>query len=603
MKTAKGKITTKKSGNRGYKSAWIYIPSKVYKDGLFPFQDDEEVIIEIEEDSLVISKNNERSNILRDFGIDNATIPRLLEIKASENKNKPYLLFKDESYSYREVNYASNELANGILTLINELDLIKPKISLLMKNCPEYLFTWFGIAKAGCIFVPINTLLKSDIKRYILNNSDTEILILDYEFLHDLGNIRENFPKIKKVLIRNAPPDFEFGDIFQEYQSIKTSSFENPKIRIYHDDPIEILYSYGSTGIPKGVVYRNLVLAGVAIGYELNQIGLNDVEKIYCPIPLSHGVSHIFTVIPSLFYNKCLVINEEFNPVSFWEDIRLHQVNCFFYFRDNLTKLLYQKATIRDRVHSLKFAYGFGTELDLWSAIEKRFGILLHDCWSHIEGIGITINKVGSKGGKIGSIGKPLDFLELKIVNSKGTQLPPGPNNIGEIVVRRKSGAVFEYYKRPTEEDVRVDDDKWIFTGDFGYKDYDGYVYFKGKRMEIIHKGKDTIFSGDIERVVNSHPNIIKSALIPLNYENNDNIELKIIVVKVENSPLTHAELCDFLYHNLAYFHVPRFIEIREESPKGPSIELFKKVLLEEWENGESRKSTWDSQIYDFLKE
>jgi crotonobetaine/carnitine-CoA ligase len=448
-----------------------------------------------------------------------------------------------------------------------------------MKNCPEYLFTWFGIAKAGCIFVPINTSLKSGIKIYILNNSDTEILILDYEFLHDLGNIRENFPKIKKVLIRNAPPDFEFGDIFQEYQSIKTSSFENPKIRIYHDDPIEILYSYGSTGIPKGVIYRNLVLAGVAIGYELNQIGLNDVEKVYCPLPLSHGVAHIFTVIPSLFYNKSLVISEEFNPLTFWEDIRLHDVNCFFYFRDNLTKLLYQKASIRDRAHSLKFAYGFGTDLDLWSAFEKRFGIALHDCWSHIEGIGITINKVGSKGGKIGSIGKPLDFLELKIVSPEGTQLPPGPNNIGEIVVRRKSGAVFEYYKRSEDEDVTVDDKKWIFTGDFGYKDYDGYVYFKGKRMEIIKKGKDTIFSGDIERVVNSHPNIIKSALIPLNFENNENIELKIIVIKVENSPLAHAELCDFLYHNLAYFHVPRFIEIREESPTGPSIELFKKVL------------------------
>ena len=110
MKTAKGRITTKKSGNRGYKSAWIYIPSKVYKDGLFPFQDNEEVIIEIEDDSLVISKNNERIKILRDYGIENATIPRLLEIKASKNKNKPYLYFNDEVYSYYQINIASNRL-------------------------------------------------------------------------------------------------------------------------------------------------------------------------------------------------------------------------------------------------------------------------------------------------------------------------------------------------------------------------------------------------------------------------------------------------------------------------------------------------------------
>ncbi|MFW9897603.1 MAG: hypothetical protein ACFFD7_17490, partial [Candidatus Thorarchaeota archaeon] len=95
MKIAKGKITTKKSGNGGYKSAWIYIPSKIYKDNMFPFKDDEELIIEIDDESLVISRNDDRSNVLRRFGVENANLPKLLEIKANENKNKPYLYFKD----------------------------------------------------------------------------------------------------------------------------------------------------------------------------------------------------------------------------------------------------------------------------------------------------------------------------------------------------------------------------------------------------------------------------------------------------------------------------------------------------------------------------
>lgn len=140
MKIAKGKITTKKSGNGGYKSMWIYIPSKIYKDTSFPFNDDEEMLIEIEDSSLIVSKNDERSKILKNFGIENATLPKLLEIKAAINKDHPYLYFKDKCISYRDINQSSNKLAHGFIKLVNELELKKPKIALLMNNCPEYIF-------------------------------------------------------------------------------------------------------------------------------------------------------------------------------------------------------------------------------------------------------------------------------------------------------------------------------------------------------------------------------------------------------------------------------------------------------------------------------
>ena len=602
MTTARGKITTKKSGNGGYKSAWIYIPSKIYKDKLFPFQDNEEIVIEIEDGSLVISKNDDLSKILREFGSDNATLPKLLEIKAVENKYQPFLYFKDEIYSYQEINNNSNRLAHGILTLTEKLDLNKPKISLLMNNCPKFIFTWFGIIKAGCVFVPIDKSLKTDSVRHILNNSDTEILILDYEFFKIFEKIRVNLPKIKKVVIRNAPLGFTFNDIFIDFQSIETSNIGNPKINLFHDDPIEILYSAGVTGKPKGVIYRNIVLAGIAIGYELNKLGLDKVEKIYCPLPLTHGATHIFAIIPSLFYNKSILITEEFNVSSFWEDITKHEPSCFCYFGRYLTKLLYHKATIRDRAHSIKFAYGFGVLTDLWKAFEKRFGILLYECWSHNEGIGITINNLGSKGGKIGSIGKALDFLDLKIGDSEGRELPPGPNNIGQIIVRRKSGVKFEYYKPPEKEDVIIGENNWVFTDDFGYIDNDGHVYFKGKSIEIIRMRNDTIFSGDIERVANSHPNIIESAIIPLKSDHDINVDLKIVAVKVTDSSLTPVEFSEFLYRNLAYFHVPRYIELREELLKSSSTELQKRILLQEWYNQDSRSATWDSQLSDFLK-
>jgi crotonobetaine/carnitine-CoA ligase len=603
MKIGKGKITTKKSGNGGYKSVWLYIPSGICKNESFPFGDNEEVLIEIEEDSLIISKSDDRSKIITNFGRENATLPKLLEIKAEKNGKKPFLYFKNKCYSYEDINQNANMVAHGILNVINELELKKPKISLLMNNSPEYLFTWFAVAKAGAIFVPIHKPLKPDVLEFVLNNSDSEILIIDYEFLRDFEEIKDDLPKLKRIIVRDAPIDFHFDNSYLDFSSLITSNCENPKINVFNEDPSAILYSEGVTGDPKGVVFRNVVLPGIAIGHELKDIGFNDATKIFCPLPLSQGSTQFYVIMPSLFYDKSIVLTESFDDHTFWEEVEKHKPSCFCYFGGYLTDLLYQKPKINDRNHSIKFAYGFGAVVDLWDAFEKRFGIPLFECWSHTEGIGLTMNKVGSKGGKIGSVGTPPDFIELKIVDADRKDLPPGSNNIGEIAVRRKSNFIFEYYKKPESNDLRIDDDNWVYTGDHGYIDHDGFIYFKGRSIEIIKKGIDTIYTRDIERVANSHPNILETAVVPLINGKTDDVEMKIYAVKVKNRALTHEELSDFLYHNLAYTHVPRYVEFREDLPKGKATEFLKSYLVKEWDNGESKNSTWDTQIRSLLKD
>ena len=601
MKEVKSKITTKKSGNGGYKSAWIYIPSKIYKNENFPFKEDEEIVIDIEDGSLIISKNDECSRIIRNFGVENATLPKLLEIKAEKNKNQPFLYFKDKCYSYQDINKNSNKLAHGILKLTNQLELKAPKISLLMDTCPEFIFTWFGIAKTGCVFIPIDTMSSYEHLEHILKDSDTEVLIIDYKFFEKYSKIRSNLPKIKKVLIHNAPVDFIFESHYANYMSIITSNSQNPTINVHNEDPIEIIYTEGVTGKPKGVVYRNVLLAGIALGYELRDIGFDKVTKIFCPMALSSSTAHFFIVLPSIFYDKSLIITEDFNALTFWEEVHKFEPTCFCYYGNHLTNLLYQKPKINDRIHSIKFAYGFGAGMDLWKAFEKRFGIPLYESWSHTEGIGVTINKLGSEGGKIGSIGTPVDFIELQIINSDGKKLPPGPNNVGEIAVRRKSGKIFEYYRLPKKTDIKIGEDGWVYSGDFGYMDHDGYIYYKGKRKEIISKGNEKIFTQDIERVANSHPNIIESSVIPIWNEDHSNVEFKIIAVRLKKLSINHEELSEYLYRNLSYFHVPRYIEFIDELPKSSGIEFFKEVSKQEWKKENSMNEIWDSQTRDFL--
>lgn len=603
MTIAKGKITTKKSGNGGYKSVWIYIPSKVYRDKSFPFDDDEEVLIEIEDSSLIISKNDERSKILKNFGIENATLPKLLEIKASVNKDLPFLYFKEKCYSFQDINRYANQIAHGIINLTAELEFKRPKITLLMNNSPEFIFSWFGIVKADCVFVPIDNSLKGDILTHVLHNSDTEILILDFKFLKNFEEISHNLPKIKRVFIRDSPKNFNFNTKYQSFHSLITQNSENPKINIYDEDPIEIVFTEGCTGMPKSVVYRNVVLAGINLGYELKEIGFNQGTTVFCPMPLFHAATRFYTVLPSLFYDYQIIITENFDPISFWEEIREHEQkpSCFCYFGGYLKKLLFQKHKIDDRNHPIKFAYGFGAQIDTWNAFEKRFGVPLFECWSHMEGMCVTMNKLGSNGGKIGSIGKPLDLLELKIVDLQGNELPPGPDNVGEITVRRKTQTLFEYYKPPENTDVRIGDNGWVFTGDYGYIDHDDFVYFMGKKHEIITKAGEKIITKEIERIANSHPDIYETAVVPITNNSNSKIDLIIYAVKDRNASITPKKLGEYLYRHTAYYHVPRYIEFRENLPKGPSTELLKLELKKEWEQRIERNIIWDTQIRGFM--
>ena len=601
MEFGKSKIVIKPSGKGKYKTTWIYIPSKVAKDSSFPFKNDEEVLIEIKNDTILITKDNTRSRMIKESGIDNVTLPKLLRKKAVENSDQVILYFRDEKLTYKDINEKSNQMAWGILDLVDNLNVKNPKISLMMRNYPDFLYSWFGIVKSGCVFVPINTALKGKYLEHVLNDSDTTILIIDYNFLKLFNGLRPNLSKIKRIIVHNAPKNFEFNDEYLDFQLLKSSNTENPEVSIFEEDPIQIMYTEGITGKPKGVLYRKMVVTAINIGFHLKNIGLSNETKIYCPMPLFQGAAQFYVIIPSLLYNIPVVLAEKFDVNKFWDDVRTHSPTIFAYFGGYLLFLLYNNPSKFDRKHPLKWAYGFGASIELWKAFENRFGIKLYECYSHMEGVGITINTLGSYGGKTGSVGKPLDSLDLKIIDSNGNELPPGLDNIGEITVKSKNNSIFEYYKQPEVRDVKISDDGWVYTGDYGYIDDDNFLFFMGKKNEIIHRAGDIIYLKEIERMVNSHPSIYISACATVLNDSKPKAEVILYAVKVKNSSLTPNELSDFLYHNMAYYHVPRYVAFLENLPTSPSTEYLKNTILDEWEKIGGKRKIWDNQLQDYI--
>lgn len=603
MRRAKGKITKKKSGGGGYESIWIYVPSKIAKDSSFPFSNKEDVNIEIVEDTIIISKRDELYDIIERYGIENATIPKLLQRKATENKDRPFLYYKDETYSYQDIHLNSNRIAQGLLDLIKKLKLRRPKISVMLPNCPDYIFCWFGIIKSGNVFVSLNTSYRGEMLEYILSNSDTEILILEYEHYEQFREISGKLPEVKAIIIRNAPEDFEFNENFIDYKEIYTSNEKNPKVIVKHWHPMQINYTSGNTGKPKGVTYRNnFVLTGINIGKELVEIGrLNQTHLIYCPLPLYLGSAQYWGILPAIFYNASVVITENFDTSTFWDDIAKYHPSGLLYIGMYLSDLLNQQSKDSNRTHSIRWAFGSGATKEIWEKFEGRFNIPIYEVWTLAEAIGITVNKLGSKGGKLGSIGKSLSGYELNIVDPQGNTLPPGPNNIGEIISRCRLPIVWDYYKLSVETLTKEGRNRWIHTGDYAYRDTEGFVYFVGNKNNLINIHGETVFANQIENIVNSHPEILESAAIGVPSDERFDEEIKLCVVLKKGSNLSYEDLYNYLIQNMVAFHIiPRYIEFKTKLPRSNNFMIQKFRLKQEWDK--IKTNTWDAQIKDIIK-
>lgn len=597
---AQGRISIRKSG-KGFGSLWIYVPSEIVKDETFPFVDKEVVDVELSDGILKVRKNDELFNLINEYGIKNAILSQLLEKKAIENKNRPFLYYEKNTYTLKDINENANQIAHGLLKLKKELKLKRwPTISALLPSCPDFLFCLFGVAKAGCIFSPLNTELENDSLKIILNKSETEILIMDYKYFSKIEETIDALFKIKKILVRNAPKEFKYNDKILNYQEIIAKNSDNPNIQIENWYPMEILYTAGTTGTPKGVLYRNyMVLTGINVGKELVEIGLNQSDVLYCPSPLFHGISLLLTILPAIFYNASIVITEKFDLSTFWKNVFDYKITAIIFFGDILSNLMRQPSSTTDRAHSVKWAFGFGASRDAWEQFENRFGIPIYQGWTLTEAVGITINKEGSKGGKIGSVGRPITGYEFKIVDNQGKVLPPGQKNVGQIVSRSTMPIPLGYYD---DTKWKAEKNGWFYTEDYGYTDENGFLYYKGRESDIARLKNEVFFTKKIEKIANSHPKVLESAAFTILSEKENNEDIKLCVVLKENGILTQEEIYNFLKKKLEVFMIPRYIEFKSELPKSITFLVQKFKLKKEWEDRASQKNTWDSKIKDFIK-
>ncbi|MBN1498069.1 MAG: AMP-binding protein, partial [Spirochaetes bacterium] len=405
---------------------------------------------------------------------------QLVEEKAARHPDRIYMEFEDRSFTYRQMDENANRVANFLKGLGAERG---KGLAIIMGNCPQYLDFFIGPQKLGMYLIPINTSLRGDSLQYILNHSDAEYVVIDEEFLESYLKIAGRLEHVKTVVVNSADPTAKkplppgMVPMSEAYlQSPKRPAGEYAK-----DDICFILYTSGTTGLPKGVMYRygkTTVKILSVPAYALYKKS----DVLYTCLPLFHG-NALWTTCTVAMHRGCRVaLTRKFSASRFWDEIRKYNVTAFNTIGAMIPILMKQPPKDNDRDNRVRFTMSAACPADEWPKFEKRFGITIYEAYGSVDGGGKSIMNLGN--APIGSIGKPSPGVVHRLVDNEGNDVPDGTP--GELIFESKGKKKsVEYFKndKATNDKLR---NGWIYTGDLVRRDKKGYLYFVGRNAEFM---------------------------------------------------------------------------------------------------------------------
>jgi crotonobetaine/carnitine-CoA ligase len=511
----------------------------------------------------------------------------LIEDRAMKNGDRIFLYFKDQTFTYNEMDRYANRCANAFLQQKVEKG---DKVSIMLPNCPEYIFIWWGSAKVGAVEVPINTSYKGEFLRHPIDQSDSKILFLDHQYLDRLKLIEDELNKLKKVIVLGGLTEEE-----RQASKIPLMSWEEffnaPEtpvdIKVYPHDPQNIIYTSGTTGLSKGALGPHkmwIVVAEQLI--PMREGGRDDI--FYTFLPLYHMNGQCLTTITALVAEGQMVLSDKFSASRFWGEIKRYKATQFNYLGAVIPILEKQPERPDDIDNPVRIAFGGGCPQDVMERFERRFGCVCLEGFGMTE-IGIPIQTT-PYDRRPGSCGRPLPIYEMKLVDDVDNDVPPGTP--GEIVFRPKEPftMMLEYYNMP-DKTLETYRNLWFHTGDLARCDEDGYFYFIDRKKDSLRRRGENISSFEIERVINTHPKVLESAAVGVKAEMPED-EVKICVVLKPGETLTPEELIAYAAERMPYFAVPRFVEFMDSLPKTPA-ERVQKYLLKQ---AGITPNTWDRE-------
>jgi long-chain acyl-CoA synthetase len=446
------------------------------------------------------------------------------------------------------------------------------RVILQMPNSPEVLQAFQGIWKIGAVTVPINYQIGTEETAYIYQDSGANIVITTPDFIDKVKEAQAKANGVKSVIVVSEEK-IEGALSFEEL--LKKSSPELEIVETDNDEIAALVYTSGTTGKPKGLMQTHYALYYTAKKVqETNSYSMNTINVAMLPLCHSYGIGVMNST--NLRTHGKTVILRQFNVEQLFSAIDEYKVTSMAAVPTMYIYMLsypdYAKYDLSSVQH---FICGSAPlSIETWKQFKEKFGGEIAEGWGLTEACANnSVNPIfGLK--KVGSIGKPMIGMDMKIFDEEGREVPQGKE--GEIVLRGPM-VMKGYWNQPqaTAEVIRND---WLHTGDIGYVDRDGYFFITDRKKDIIIKGGENISPRAIEEVLYAHPSIAEAAVIGIT----DNVygeDIKAFVVLKPGQKTNSAEIIGYCQGKLKRFFMPKEVVILSAMPKSLVGKILKKEL------------------------
>lgn len=505
------------------------------------------------------------------------TLRDLLEEKIERHPDRVFLVFEDKAGEVTEFTFARlNELADRTASALHQLGVRqRDKVVVHLPNCPEFLMLWFGLAKLGAVMVPSNVGNTGDEMLHVVNYSDAVAVVTQRESLPVFRQILPQCPAVRHtILARTTEP--EPGALLLT-DLLRQANSDPPRPVIHSEDEVEMIFTSGTTSRPKGVLltHANCLRSGERVA---KQIALRPDDRCLTALPLFHVNAQSISAMSSLTVGATFIMLEAYSATKFWEQVRRHRATSTSIVPALLRTIAAHPPAPTDRDHCLRATFFAINVTDKEKEdFERRFGVDLINGYGLSEAMTIVTMAPIYGPKRWPSIGLPALDREVRIVDDAGREVPRG--ELGEIMVRGIVGRTLMkgYYKDPEATRAAIQDG-WLHTGDNGYMDEKGYVYFFDRKKDVIKRGAENISASEVERVLMDHPAVLEAAVIAVPDPIKDEAVKAFVVLRPDHD-VSLSDLVTYCGSRLAKFKVPSFLEIRDALPKTSIGKIEKKVL------------------------
>ncbi|MFY4774516.1 long-chain-fatty-acid--CoA ligase [Metabacillus sp. RGM 3146] len=520
-------------------------------------------------------------SMLHDINIPSISLSDMLKNAVDKYSENPAISFYGRTMTYSQL----SESVSAFASALQGEGLKKgDRAAIMLPNCPQYAVSFFGILTAGGIVTQMNPMLVERELEHILNDSGAEILVV-YDVLYERVNAIKEKTNLKKIITVSLQPDSpkqEGAESFEIFLSRGQQQLN--EVEIDPENDIAVLqYTGGTTGLSKGAMltHRNLV-ANTVQSYEYSKSEVNlGQEKCLTVIPLFHVFAMTSCMNMSLYCGNCMIMLPRFDLEEVLETIRKEQPTIF-----PGVPTMYVAITNHPRAEEfgldcIKICNSGSAPMpvELQREFERKTGAKILEGYGLSEASPVTHCNPVFGERKPGSVGLAFPQTACKIVDLATGFEELRPGELGEIIV--SGPQVMKGYWNMIEETAHALRDGWLFTGDIGKKDEDGYLYINDRKKDLIIASGYNIYPRDVEEILYEHPSVQEAVVIgvPDPYRGET---VKAFIVLKNGKEAEVEEIIQYCKDNMSAYKVPKEIEFRSELPKTNVGKILRRALREE---------------------